>query len=311
MKILVRLALVRVAAVAILLAGCSSPETAARLPGAALPESDASCAGSSAPGCRFLNSPVKLERTPVRLPRRPLLFYPTAEPLHFVDGSKRQWVAPRRTLTDGASIPKAFISIIGDPASQEFANAAAMHDAYCGVGNENGARFHSRDWRQVHRMFYDALRVGGTPERKAKVMYAAVYIGGPRWGERTGSGPSGRAQGVVSRGAAGDTADARYPGATAPPSNAGIPEPQQRRILRRTIGFIDAANPSLAQIDDFADGLIGAVRTQVSAQGGEKGADPAGTETAPGEVGDPAVGASDPAAGGPVGGTSGASEAAI
>lgn len=104
-----------------------------------------------------------------------------AEPLEFVDGNGRQWLAPRATLTDGASIPTVFIPIVGEPKSREFINAAAVHDAFCGVGNEDGPVYHSRTWQETHRVFYDSLIVGGTEPVRAKVMFAAVWLGGPRW----------------------------------------------------------------------------------------------------------------------------------
>lgn len=145
---------------------------------------DVSCAGAQSARCTFLNGPVKLQRSkPTRLPSRKATFYPMAAQLDFVDGLSTKWAAPKGTLTDGASIPPVFIPVIGNPTAPRFAQAAALHDAYCGVGNEQGAMYHSREWPQVHRMFYDALRVGGTPERKAKLMFAAVYLAGPRWNE--------------------------------------------------------------------------------------------------------------------------------
>ena len=36
-------------------------------------------------------------------------------------------------------------------------------------------------WPEVHRMFYEGLLVGGTPVARAQLMYAAVWLGGPRW----------------------------------------------------------------------------------------------------------------------------------
>ena len=34
-------------------------------------------------------------------------------------------------------------------------------------------------------MFYDALVVDGVPRQKAKIMFAAVYLAGPRWEDPT------------------------------------------------------------------------------------------------------------------------------
>lgn len=143
--------------------------------------STVSCNGRSTDQCNFINGPVKLNPKKVLLPGRDFPFFHTSEELKFVDAKRRHWVAPVRTLTDGASIPSMFIEVIGDPRSKEFINAATVHDAYCATGNENGAYYHTASWQDVHRMFYDALRVGGTPAVKAKTMYAGVYLGGPRW----------------------------------------------------------------------------------------------------------------------------------
>ena len=129
-------------------------------------------------GCTFSQSPLRVLPEPVELPKRPYKFFPTAGQLNFVDAQGKNWVAPPRTLTDGASIPKIFVAIVGDPTAPEFINAAAVHDAYCGVGNETGTMFHRAKWEDVHVMFYDGLIVGGTPEIRAKIMFAAVWLGG-------------------------------------------------------------------------------------------------------------------------------------
>ena len=257
---------VAAAAALALLGGCAvTPQRMSDRNASAL-ERLATCAGSSSPTCLFRNSPVRLEQTPVTLPGRALTFYPTAEELAFVDAKRRNWVAPPKTLTDGASIPKMFISIIGDPKSREFANAAAVHDAYCGVGNERGPKFHTADWRSVHRMFYDALRVGGTPEQKAKVMYAAVYLGGPRWtyiyeGD-PGAPGAATGPGVRSGNTAGRSTGGKGPSAG---GDHGLGERAMRRALRRTISFIEADNPTLPQIEAFADAQIAKLQLAMSA----------------------------------------------
>ena len=178
------------------------------------------CSGQGSARCQFVNGPVKLTQDPVKLATRRALFYPMADALDFVDGKADVWQAPQGTLTDGASIPPLFVGIVGNPTSDQFAQAAAIHDAYCGIGNEGGARYHSRPWPQVHRMFYDALRVGGTPERKAKLMFAAVWLGGPRWG-------------VWDRGL------------------LDVPGSEKQDILRQAQGLIDTQNPSVDELVGF------------------------------------------------------------
>lgn len=93
--------------------------------------------------------------------------------LRFTDGSKVVWEAMAGLVTDGASIPAIFQPLVGSPFDPSFIRAAIVHDHYC--------RRHVRPWRQTHRVFYDALRDQGIPVGKAKAMYFAVYLGGPKW----------------------------------------------------------------------------------------------------------------------------------
>lgn len=92
------------------------------------------------------------------------------------------WDESGRTMTlleefgyvDGASIPRAFWSVIGGPFEGRYRNASVVHDVYCDS--------QERPWREVHRMFYEACRCGGASAVKSKLMYYAVYHFGPRWG---------------------------------------------------------------------------------------------------------------------------------
>ncbi|MGH1415463.1 MAG: DUF1353 domain-containing protein [Pelagimonas sp.] len=166
-------------ACAVALTGCAPLAVLEKAQNTDLPET--SCFTRPSGGCVFDQNPLLVEPTPVTIQRRPYKFFPVAKTLNFVDYQGRKWVAPRGTLTDGASIPEIFTAIVGKPTSPEYVNAAAVHDAYCGIGNEAGTRWHDGRWEDVHRMFYDGLIVGGTPELRAKLMYAAVWLGGPRW----------------------------------------------------------------------------------------------------------------------------------
>lgn len=198
------------------------------------------CAKRGAGRCVFINGPVRLHQQPVKLPSRSALFYPMAADLEFVDGSAAKWQAPEGTLTDGASIPPLFVAMLGDPASREYAPAGAMHDAYCGLGNENGPNYHARPWQQVHRMFYDGLRVAGTPEKRAKLMFAAVWLGGPRWGQ-------------WDRGL-GDVTGA-----------------QKQQMLKQTQALIDGQNPPISDLIGFMsrleDAAIATARSTVHGGG--------------------------------------------
>ena len=105
-----------------------------------------------------------------------------ARPLFFVDQSGEQWVAPAQTITDGVSIPRLWMSIIGAPTEANFMKAAILHDAYCAADNRRGASYHARSRRAVNRMFYEALLASGTAPTKARVMYICLGLFGPaRW----------------------------------------------------------------------------------------------------------------------------------
>jgi len=84
-----------------------------------------------------------------------------------------QWAVPADIIVDGASIPRAFWSLIGGPFEGRYRNASIVHDHYCVLK--------SVPWKAVHRMFYTAMRCSGVPAVQAKIMYYAVYRFGPRW----------------------------------------------------------------------------------------------------------------------------------
>lgn len=79
-------------------------------------------------------------------------------------------------MVDGASIPRAFWTVIGGPLEGLYRNASVFHDVACDEKSE--------PWKLVHRMFYNGMRCSDVPILKAKIMYYAVYHFGPRWGPR-------------------------------------------------------------------------------------------------------------------------------
>jgi hypothetical protein len=101
------------------------------------------------------------------------------EPFSYFDSRETHWAAPAGSVVDGASIPRAFWSLMGGPFAGEFREASVVHDVAC--------EDRDRPWRAVHRMFYEACRCGGVDAIQAKTMYYAVFHFGPRWhdGERT------------------------------------------------------------------------------------------------------------------------------
>lgn len=91
------------------------------------------------------------------------------------DPKGEEWQAAANNTTDGATIPDWAQPFIGRPFDKSYIKAAVIHDHYC-------VR-HVRTWRATHRVFYDALMESGLSVAKAKLMYYAVYLGGPKWVE--------------------------------------------------------------------------------------------------------------------------------
>ncbi|QDU60776.1 hypothetical protein Pan216_16280 [Planctomycetes bacterium Pan216] len=91
----------------------------------------------------------------------------------YVDASERVWLAPSGSVVNGASIPREFWSVIGSPFAGEYRDASVIHDVAC----VDKIRPHD----DVHRMFHDACRCSGVSPQKAKVLYAAVAVFGPKW----------------------------------------------------------------------------------------------------------------------------------
>ncbi len=95
------------------------------------------------------------------------------EGFSFTDDAGKVWLVPEGARINGASIPRLFWNVIGPPFVGDYRRASVIHDHYCDTKTE--------PWEKVHEMFYEASIAGGVPEARAKVMYAAIYAGGPRW----------------------------------------------------------------------------------------------------------------------------------
>ena len=221
-----------------------------------------SCEGSGASFCTFINSPVKLGKKEIRLPGREFPFFLTEQKLKFVDASHRQWEAPINTLTDGASIPPALIGVIGNPRAKEFINAATIHDAYCATGNEQKSSYHTASWQLVHRMFYDALLIGGTKPTRAKIMYAGVYLGGPRWGKikrakltTTVGGSAAGGGGAGGTATSKSTAITRSQQSNRPLAARGVTNAKLVVAMKQAKAYIQSTNPSLNQLESYMTGL--------------------------------------------------------
>jgi hypothetical protein len=91
----------------------------------------------------------------------------------FDDDNGIRWIATKGNITDGASIPRAFWSLMGGPLAGKYRRAAVIHDVYC--------KAQDRPHRAVHKMFYEAMLADGVGKIKAKTMYWAVKTFGPKW----------------------------------------------------------------------------------------------------------------------------------
>lgn len=99
----------------------------------------------------------------------------------FTDPYDRRWHAPSNFKTDGASIPRAFWSVVGSPFTGYYRRASIIHDKACETaGDDPEAR------RAADRMWYHACRAGGCSTREATILYIGVRIGAhlrnvPHW----------------------------------------------------------------------------------------------------------------------------------
>lgn len=84
---------------------------------------------------------------------------------------------PKAFLTDGASVPRLFWSIF--PPWGVYGQAAIVHDFLC----DNKMLTMNGDvprceltYQQIDSIFYDAMKVAGTPVWKRALIYAAVRV---------------------------------------------------------------------------------------------------------------------------------------
>ena len=111
--------------------------------------------------------------------------------LRYTDPYGEVWVAPAGSRVDGASIPRAFWSIMGGPFEGKYRNASVLHDvAY----DEQ-----KRSPREVDLMFYNAMRASGVGAVKAKTMYYSLLRHGRHWKHKqaTPANPDAPARGTA------------------------------------------------------------------------------------------------------------------
>lgn len=91
----------------------------------------------------------------------------------YQDKNGKKWLAKKGAIIDGASIPRPFWFFIGSPFSGKYRRSSVIHDVFCTKRTE--------PHKQVHKMFFEAMRVDKVNYFKAKAMYFAVKIAGPKW----------------------------------------------------------------------------------------------------------------------------------
>jgi hypothetical protein len=134
------------------------------------------------------------------------------------------WVAPAGAKVNGASIPRAFWSLIGGPFDGKYRAASVLHD----VAYEE----QTRPWQEVDRMFYNALRCSGVGVVEAKTMYYALRRHGHHWKH------------PVRRATAAQLSD------IAPPAERSTTvDPGEVDAIQK---WIETNNPSLHQIEERA-----------------------------------------------------------
>jgi|GEM_PF-2873208 len=117
---------------------------------------------------------------PIKEPQKPVSV--STMDCIFTNAKGVKWLAPKGTITDGASIPDVAIPFIGSRLDKRYRGASLIHDAYCGKANKKGASYHNAMWEDVARMFYEGCLAGGTSQTTALIMYAAVWMYPPnRW----------------------------------------------------------------------------------------------------------------------------------
>ena len=94
----------------------------------------------------------------------------------FTDQNGVEWVAQENDEPDGSSIPWGLWSFIGSPFVGKHRFGSIPHDKYCKLGKKSG-----RTHKQVHKMYFDACICSGVNYFKAKAMYYAIKLGGPKW----------------------------------------------------------------------------------------------------------------------------------
>lgn len=143
----------------------------------------------------------------------------------YVDPKGKVWLAPKGSVTDGASIPRALWTLIGAPYEGQYREAAVIHDVYCETKSE--------PHQDVHRIFYYANRAAGVSAFYSKVLYGGVVAGGPKWSK----GPSNCFAGCHA--------------AVATPSQVETAPTFSEEDAKRLSSWIKEKDPTLEEIDTY------------------------------------------------------------
>ncbi|SFP60235.1 DUF1353 domain-containing protein [Hydrogenimonas thermophila] len=102
--------------------------------------------------------------------------------LEYCGGGKYRLVKPMKIMgyevpagfvTDGASIPRIFWSVVGSPFTGKYVEVAVLHD-YLYSGAEDVS------FKEANRIFYKGMRKAGVNRAKAYLMYKAVSLFGKK-----------------------------------------------------------------------------------------------------------------------------------
>jgi hypothetical protein len=136
----------------------------------AIPMFRIQAAGAQQTSCRFSANPKVELLEDGRLVR-------LIERFEFINADGRGWPVPDGTISDGASIPQFFWSLIGGPFEGLYRGPSIVHDYYCETRTRRSS--------DVHSMFHSAMLCAHVGGRRAFLMYEAVRRFGPSWPDPT------------------------------------------------------------------------------------------------------------------------------
>jgi hypothetical protein len=81
----------------------------------------------------------------------------------YIDSQHERWDVPDGAIVDGASIPQVLWTLMGGPFEGKYRDASIVPDWYCDL--------RTRPWRNVHRVFYEAMLRSKTRARSRQRMH--------------------------------------------------------------------------------------------------------------------------------------------